>query len=1004
MKARLSLGIFIAVSVIVVSLVSLVFAYPEGWGEDIRVTFDPAGSYRPSLAIDSNNNVHIAWRDYRNGNFEIYYTKLDNNGNTLVEDTRLTFAPYSSYRPSLGIDSNNNVHITWEDERDGNWEIYYTKLDNNGNTLVDDTRLTFNSTHSFWPSIAIDSNNNVHITWYDGRDGNDEIYYTKLGNNGNTLVDDTRLTFDSRFSRVPTIAIDSNNNVHITWHDWRDGNYEIYYTKLDNDGNTLVDDRRLTFDGAFSTAPSIAIDSNNNVHITWEDERDGNEEIYYTKLDNNGNTLVDDTRLTFAGGGSWYPSIVIDSNNNVHITWHDWRDGNLEVYYTKLDNNGNTLVDDTRLTFASYSAAHSPIAIDSNNNVHIAWGDDRDGNEEIYYKRSYASLPELPDLEITPSDIWFSPEEPFEEELVTIFANVSNIGDVDANNVRVVYYADDYLMDGNSFDIPAGGSVLAEFAWVAQEGTHTIKISVDPLDLIEESDETNNEAEKDIWVDPRPTCFDGIMNGDEDGVDCGGSCPFVCDKCIPLVDNGHHFSRIDVIFVPDTTYGGNTTLFLQDVQAIIDNAFMHENMTPIPSNINKFNFYYYEDEVLIDWGNGIRVPYLFLLECSFLDAATFLHRDWHIDFAYGKYFTSENNTYGTFMHEFSHIIFDLADEHNQSTYHFPLPYPNIWPSNESCRNDMISEGWNPDNCTQFCPPNFGHCNDFHNVWQFPEFWFGHDGWWRSDPLPDIMQNDGDYIVPPFQRADLRNVNWKLDQYPGMPLRQEHDNNTKAAIINLVLVNDTINFSNIKIIYNSAPENMSLTGNIHVVIKDQENNSLTSYWLWNPRIVITEEEVIYLEEANTTLAIPMTLNETFVDVYNASGSLKLRINMTEHINNFCSFQDGFCDASCPDGIDLDCAPQLQHIDNITKVEGSLVVIVANATDPDDENLVYSINDTRFTQDNNIFTWQTHFGDMGFYEVNVSVTDNYLEDSQAVGIRIYRPPKPPLPYELFHGDWP
>lgn len=35
-----------------------------------------------------------------------------------------------------------------------------------------------------------------------------------------------------------------------------------------------------------------------------------------------------------------------------------------------------------------------------------------------------------------------------------------------------------------------------------------------------------------------PTCFDGIQNGDEEGVDCGGSCPTACPTCDDGIQNG----------------------------------------------------------------------------------------------------------------------------------------------------------------------------------------------------------------------------------------------------------------------------------------------------------------------------------------------------------------------------------------------------------------------------------------------------------------------------------
>ena len=393
------------------------------WSSDIRLTDASDYSKQPFIAVDSSNNIHITWYDKRDGNYEIYYTKLDNNGNTLVDDTRLTDDPAYSKQPSIAVDSSNNIHITWYDKRDGNYEIYYTKLDNNGNTLVDDTRLTDDPAYSKQPSIAVDSSNNIHITWYDKRDGNYEIYYTKLDNNGNTLVDDTRLTDATGDSKNPSITVDSSGNVHIAWHDKRSGYNEIYYTKLSNSGATLVDDTQLTYVGNYCWYSSIAVDSSGNVHIAWSDKRSGIQ-IYYTKLDNDGNTLVDDTKLTDEGI-SERPSIAVDSSDNLHIAWTDNRDClPYEVYYTKLDNNGNTLVDDTRLTVApEASKKYVRIAADSNNDIHLVWPDNRDGNDEIYYKKGSAAAAE------PTNEVYFEPSgisANYDDETnVSVWANTS---------------------------------------------------------------------------------------------------------------------------------------------------------------------------------------------------------------------------------------------------------------------------------------------------------------------------------------------------------------------------------------------------------------------------------------------------------------------------------------------------------------------------------------------------------------------------------------------------
>lgn len=382
--------IFILISGILEILLqpSFALALPPGFGNDLRITNDPSFSGFPKLALDSSDNIHLVWQENRDGNAEIYYKKLDNNGGNLTLDIRLTTDPSISFYPSVSRDASGNVHVVWLDDRDLNGEIYYTKLSNTGATIIDDLRITTNTADSAFPSLASDSGGNLHLVWVDGRDGNAEIYYKKLDNSGASLSIDIRLTTDPAISTQPAIAVDSNNNLHVVWTDDRDGNSEIYYKKLDNNGNNLTADIRLTNNPADSSFPALARDPFNFIHVAWLDDRDGNPEIYYKKLDNNGAQLVADTRLTTNIEVSWFPAISSDASGYVQIAWTDNRDGNLEIYYTKLNNNGVTILDDTRLTTDPAESDLPAISADTYSNAQILWKDTRDLNEEIYYKRS----------------------------------------------------------------------------------------------------------------------------------------------------------------------------------------------------------------------------------------------------------------------------------------------------------------------------------------------------------------------------------------------------------------------------------------------------------------------------------------------------------------------------------------------------------------------------------------------------------------------------------------
>jgi hypothetical protein len=64
--------------------------------------------------------------------------------------------------------------------------------------------------------IAV-SGSDLHLTWIDGRDGNNEVYYKSSLNNGDTWGLDTRLTNNSVVDHQPYIAA-NQNAVYLSWY------------------------------------------------------------------------------------------------------------------------------------------------------------------------------------------------------------------------------------------------------------------------------------------------------------------------------------------------------------------------------------------------------------------------------------------------------------------------------------------------------------------------------------------------------------------------------------------------------------------------------------------------------------------------------------------------------------------------------------------------------------------------------------------------------------------
>jgi hypothetical protein len=373
------------------------------WEPDVRLTNDPANSNTSynnarNIAV-SGDTLHIVWQDNRDGNDEIYYKRSIDGGLTWETDKRLTNDSQNSWEPTIAV-SGSVVHVVWVDDRVwGVTNIFYKKSTDGGTTWGEDTRLTPDTVCQWAPCLAI-SGSFLHLVWYDDRNDPSggcggwypDIYYQRSTDGGLTWGSDTRLTEKAPgawfWSGYPCIAV-SGSVVHVVWEDDRGGNGNIFYKRSMDGGLTWGSDIQLTNDPADSWDPCIAL-SDSILHIVWLDNRNGsnNDEIYYKRSTDGGLSWGTDIRLSNASGASEYPSVAV-SGSMVHVVWEDNHDmGNNEIYYKQSVDAGLSWGgSNTRLTNASGNSNLAHIAL-SDSVVNVVWQDNRDGNDDIYYKRN----------------------------------------------------------------------------------------------------------------------------------------------------------------------------------------------------------------------------------------------------------------------------------------------------------------------------------------------------------------------------------------------------------------------------------------------------------------------------------------------------------------------------------------------------------------------------------------------------------------------------------------
>jgi hypothetical protein len=119
------------------------------------------------------------------------------------------------------------------------------------------------------------------------------------------------------------------------------GDYEIWFAGLDLSGaapSMDVAPIQITDASGFSGRPSM-IAASPGFAFAWEDDRDGNAEVYFAIIDSAGALSGPPRRITAAPGDSQNVSLAATAEG-FGLAWMDSREGGYDVLFTCLDSDG----------------------------------------------------------------------------------------------------------------------------------------------------------------------------------------------------------------------------------------------------------------------------------------------------------------------------------------------------------------------------------------------------------------------------------------------------------------------------------------------------------------------------------------------------------------------------------------------------------------------------------------------------------------------------------------
>jgi hypothetical protein len=372
----------------------------DGWEPEVRLTTAAGQSISPSLAV-AGSAIYVVWADNRTGDFEIYIKSSSDGGNTWGGDVRLTNTAGESLGPSV-IVGGTQLHVVWNDTRDGNLEIYYKRGLAVGSGWESDVRLTNSPASSSKPSIAF-SSGYAHVAWTEDID----IAYRRSADGGTTWDPIQQISHQPggtlRRADWPSIAA-VGQNVHVVWMDNRNGSciycFALYHTASTSGGSTWGSEQAIATDES-STGYPMLLAEGSMVRVVWASRGDvSGTAIYYMRSRDGGATW--DARATIHAVDQYLdrPSLAT-SGGRIHVIWTlDPYEPNPFVHYTHFQEGPDLDVADAgwdmvggelRMRHTSGSALW--IGVFTLANTNAGYNPDPDGPSEVATLQNVTSRP-----------------------------------------------------------------------------------------------------------------------------------------------------------------------------------------------------------------------------------------------------------------------------------------------------------------------------------------------------------------------------------------------------------------------------------------------------------------------------------------------------------------------------------------------------------------------------------------------------------------------------------
>ena len=351
---------------------------PSGTG-DVRVSGPHKQAGGGGVAF--NGNIYAVTYSAQEAHWKNYFKGLTDTGQTSIDETSITKVNNDTFTGPI-VWTGAIFGTVWEDCRNNDYEIYFNRLDKDGQKLAPDLRITSAGGFSLEPALVWNGTEFL-VTWTDQRAGGWTIYGQRISVDGDKLGGNVELTNPVWFGESSKLA-EGTKKLGLAFNMGDATNQQVGFRLFGPDFSSPGSLIQVSTDNG--TGPAIVYNGDRYVVVFSKRTTVPGNSIWGATVDENGNIVTPETRLT-KGAKHARTVDVLALGDRLLLVWADDHDGNYELYSKMLSPDLKELAPRARITKSASDTLDPIAAFGPNGDVGVLFDDDRSGNWQTYFTR-----------------------------------------------------------------------------------------------------------------------------------------------------------------------------------------------------------------------------------------------------------------------------------------------------------------------------------------------------------------------------------------------------------------------------------------------------------------------------------------------------------------------------------------------------------------------------------------------------------------------------------------